>query len=281
MTKQEILNYLYFILRENNTNSTFDENTEIIPALNRGQIQIAKRIKLPTLFSTYSTQIPFTKLTTSSQHGDTVIHITDDDQVQLLYKGQILIIDNTPEKVTISKTEPISPNLTLQQPLFYDHTENSTVAGASIQLPQDFLKISFAKLFNQNITKTLKPDNIKTLEENLSPSIGIPAFYSLSTLSTEGRWTLNIYPAVNDKYNITIGYYKIPKDFSQLQPTDTPELPAEFHPLIPKWAAFELLTADNNPNKAIQLRRQFEEELYKLTPRNPLQDNTIKHFSRL
>lgn len=73
--------------------------------------------------------------------------------------------------------------------------------------------------------------------------------------------TINVFPAPNEDYAITLRYYKSPTTLSS--DSDVPDLPSEFEELLVVGAAYRVLQVKDNYDQAAILQNKYDEILQK------------------
>lgn len=98
----------------------------------------------------------------------------------------------------------------------------------------------------------LKPFSVDELEiQSPASSTGTPVYYTV--------WERQIllWPTPSVEKTLLVYYYRWPVEM--MADTDVPEIPEAFHGVLPAWAAYRAMLADQNPSLADRYLREFND----------------------
>jgi hypothetical protein len=156
---------------------------------------------------------------------------------------------------------------TAEEPWPWLYTEwVTTIAEGqdTLELPDN---VSIHRTFNLSIfggsltrgrmLERVSPDDGFRIRHEYEALVQPPTFYYLTSASVDVDTTLYVVrltPVPDTDYDVEAQYLRVPLELSA--PDDTPDLPAEFHPALPAWAAAHLFLKEMDISQKAQ--EQFQ-----------------------
>lgn len=146
-----------------------------------------------------------------------------------------------------------------------DYTLTTGVADITngTGLPTNYVQAIDVYLRSAGKEKVLIWKDIREIDM-LFPDPGDTTTYPSNTPSYWYNYedTINVHPAPNEAYTLTVRYYKKPT--ALVLDADVPELPSEFEELLVVGAAYRVLQVKDNYDQAGILQNKYDEILQKL-----------------
>jgi hypothetical protein len=131
---------------------------------------------------------------------------------------------------------------------------STTTATATYELPSNYARlIDFS---NTQITGLLEQVDPKEWDQLGQPSSGRPRLYAVL-----GK-NLSLYPTPDTGYPLMLRYWRLPTDM--LQPSDTPEVPAQYQELLLAWALKKAYKRENDSAMAQMWEVEWEKGILKM-----------------
>jgi hypothetical protein len=130
----------------------------------------------------------------------------------------------------------------------------STVSGTNtLALPDDYARlIDLRDTDNHNLLTPLELN----VYDDLEPGSGKPSDYVIIGMNIE------LYPNPDGVYDLTLRYWRLAA--AMTVDSDTPEIPSDYHYLLPYWALYRCFSRENDIEQATYWKNEWAVELEKL-----------------